>query len=250
DAGKTTVYLPNGIWVVEGRLILRGSVQRFIGCEAEFEGNGSMEIADGESGTVVFERFMKGYGSNFKIKINNSRTTILSSCILGHVDSIGSGDVFIDDICGDSFRFSNQKVWARQWNSEPPVTKITNDGGTVWILGLKTEREGTLIHTLNGGKTELLGGFCYATSHEKIEPMFVSVDSDVCYVIGESSFNDWPFMILVRETRGKETKELKKGNAPGRTGGSMIPLFTGYSNSEKETRLDSSSSDNPKSFSL
>ena len=33
DSGKTTVYLPNGRWVVRGDLLLRGKVRRFIGCE-------------------------------------------------------------------------------------------------------------------------------------------------------------------------------------------------------------------------
>ena len=51
-------------------------------------------------------------------------------------------------LVGDDFRFRKQRVWARQLNIENEGTHLTNDGGDVWVLGYKTERGGTLVHTL------------------------------------------------------------------------------------------------------
>jgi hypothetical protein len=46
--------------------------------------------------------------------------------------------------------------------------------------------------------------------------------------MGESCFNGNPFVTLVEETRGDQTRRLYKGMVPGRTGGSMLPLYAGY----------------------
>jgi len=62
-------------------------------------------------------------------------------------------------------------VWARQWNPEnnpfDPAkaqamagrTYLVNDGGKVLILGMKTEAPAIHAVTVNGGQTEILGGF-------------------------------------------------------------------------------------------
>jgi hypothetical protein len=97
--------------------------------------------------------------------------------------------LFLEDVVGDSFRFRKQQVWARQLNIENEGTHLTNDGGHIWILGCKTERGGTLAHTLGGGRTEILGGFSYTTTVGKLAPMFVNDDSSVWAFVGEVCYN-------------------------------------------------------------
>lgn len=111
-------------------------------------------------------------------------------------------------------------------NPENDTVKVTNDGGTLWILGLKTERKGTLVETKNGGKTEVLGCFCYTTAKEPHDgPMFVCTDSVMTATAGETCFTGKPFATVVRETRNGETKELKRDDAKGRPNGSLLTLF-------------------------
>jgi hypothetical protein len=107
-------------------------------------------------------------------------------------------------------------VWARQLNSERQGTKIVNAGGQLWILGLKTERGGTLIETRDGGRTELLGGLCYTTGDGQLAPMFVNRDSSVFAVIGEVCYTGDPFTGIVEETRGEETRRIDRPAAPKR----------------------------------
>jgi len=40
---------------------------------------------------------------------------------------------------------------------------VVNDGGQLWVLGLKTERNQVLIETKSDGRTEVLGGWIYNT---------------------------------------------------------------------------------------
>jgi hypothetical protein len=120
------------------------------------------------------------------------------------------GDVFLEDVVGDNFRFRKQRIWARQLNIENEGTHLTNDGGDLWILGYKTERGGTLVKTIGGGRTELLGGLSYTTTAGKLAPMFVNEESSLWAFFGEICFNGDPFTTIIRETRGGETKTLGK----------------------------------------
>ncbi len=73
-----------------------------------------------------------------------------------------------------------QRVWARQLNNEFNGTKIANRGGQLWILGLKTEGHGTVIDSLPGASSELLGTLLYpATSLLPDEVAFKAVDARV-----------------------------------------------------------------------
>ncbi len=240
DSGKTTVYLPRGAWLVSGTVSVRGRVRRVIGCEASIllgkeartREAPVFRIEDGASDVLVMERFRGGYeqGPFVRFEHASKRTLVLRSLTCGQGSAYrntGGGALFVEDVVGPDWRFGKQQVWARQLNVENEGTHVLNDGGTLWILGFKTERGGTLIDTRGGGRTEVLGGFCYATSGPKTDPMFVVREASLSVTIGESCFNRNPFETLVSETRDGVTKTLRKGEAPGRTGGSMLPLFVG-----------------------
>jgi len=105
-----------------------------------------------------------------------------------------------------------QKVWARQLNVENEGTHITNDGGELWVLGYKTERGGTLLHTLGGGQSEVFGTFSYTTTAGKLAPMFLTQDSSAFAFFSEVCYTGDPFATLVREIRKGVTKEVKRGD--------------------------------------
>lgn len=235
DSGKSTVYFPCGLFQIRDTILVRGAVRRLIGCEAtidvpDLKGKPAFKIVDGTSPVVVFERLSSGYSTTPTLDNASKRTLVIKDCCNVCGTMTGPGDVFIEDVCANpftNFQFKGQNVWARQLNVENEGTHVVNDGGNLWILGFKTERGGTLIETKNGGKTEVLGGFCYTTTAGKLAPMFVNDESYVSVVIGESCFTGDPYTILVRETLKGATRELKRGEAPERTGGSVLPLYSG-----------------------
>jgi hypothetical protein len=124
----------------------------------------------------------------------------------------GSGDVYIEDVVGRSFRFKGQALWARQFNVEGDGLHVLNDGGTAWILGYKTEGGGTLLATTNGGRTEVLGGLSYTVGKVLPEPMFLIDGARASFSFPEVCYTGKPFALVVRQTRGGETKEMPRSD--------------------------------------
>lgn len=235
DSGATTVYFPNGNYKISSTVFVRGKVRRIIGCEATIEvpdmgGKPGFRVVDGAAPVVVFERLGSGYSRATTLENASRRTLVVRDCINVCGAMTGPGDVFLEDVCANPFthwRFGRQNVWARQLNVEDEGDHVVNDGGRLWILGLKTERGGTLIETAHGGRTELDGGFCYTTTAGGLAPMFTVTDAAAVLTIGESCFNGDPYTRLVRETQGGVTRTLKRSDAPGRTNGSLIVRYLG-----------------------
>jgi hypothetical protein len=222
DSRATTVFLP-GHYTSRATIIVRGKVRRIVGLGGQLNyGQRNLlnfRIADGDSPMVCLEHFGHLGGG---IEVDTKRTVVLSSMethtLLGTQRSEG-GEVFLEDVVGDNFRFRKQRVWARQLDIENEGTHLTNDGGDAWVLGYKTERGGTLAHTLGGGRTEILGGFSYTTTAGKLAPMFVNEDSSVWAFFGEVCYNRDPFTVMIRETRNRHTKDVKRDDE----------TFAGYS---------------------
>jgi hypothetical protein len=91
-------------------------------------------------------------------------------------------------------------------------TMLRNNGGKLWILGMKTEKVGTIVETLNGGITAAAGLFIYSNQgwEEKV-PAFVIHDSTAILAgISERNFNRRPVSFWLRETQGNGTRESKE----------------------------------------
>ncbi len=217
DSGATTIYLPRGTWDLNGTIDLNGNVRRFLGTEAIIDANGSgiIRVVDGQDPVVIERLEVKG---DLSIDHASGRTLILNS-LLGsrYVPSaLNPGDVFINDSLLQVPTFRNQNVWARQLNIEgdtqanPAVeAKVLNDSAQVWILGLKTEDEGTVIKTINGGATELYGTLHVGggTSNEA-NPRFETIDSS----FSAAGVYGGEFSILASETRNGETRTTDSFN--------------------------------------
>ena len=106
-------------------------------------------------------------------------------------------------------------AWARQLNPENEGTHISVDGGSLWILGLKTERGGTLVEAKNGARVEVWGGFSYTTGAGKLAPMFTLDDSSSgLYRFREICFNNDPFRMIVK--RGEDEIDAEDPKWKGR----------------------------------
>ncbi len=248
DAGATTVCFPNARWgrgvgpngqqlPLYGSIHVRGKVRRIIGCEGELgrAGRGSAALAptfiieDGEAPVVVIERFDTIY-AGLRIIHRSGRTLVVHSLAASPiVIEKGAGDVFIDDVVSGSVRLHGGRLWARQLNVEGRgEPKVLNDGGDLWILGIKTEGDSTAVDTRGGGRTEVAGGFIYANGNsDPQKKMFRNHDSSLSFTIGELVIRNQPFHPVL-EVRDGVTKELPKGTNAYRGQGTLISLYTGY----------------------
>jgi len=227
DSGATTIYLPGGAnYRFASGVEIRGPVRRIIGLEgrfiADWKTGGSApvwKLVDGkhpenlpDAPVVIIERSEnESGGPEIVLRHESARTLVVSSTTGFTVEGYGKGDIFLEDFCGHLDRVApGQSAWCRQLNSEREGTKCRNVGGKLWILGMKTEKTGTLIETTGGGITEVNGAFVYSNTGWKAnEPAFLIEDSTVnLYGINERNFNRHPVTLWVRERQGAEMKEL------------------------------------------
>ena len=221
DSGATTVFFP-GSYVIRKPVKIRGKVRRILGVgnwiDYTSQSKPDFIVEDGDAKVVFIEHFAPINGG---IEINTSRTIVLRSLETKKVTCKKAGDLFIEDVVTDDMRFNpGQQVWARQLNVENQGTHITNDGGKLWVLGYKTERGGTLLHTKNGGISEILGNFSYTTTAGKLAPMFRTDDATVFAFFNEVCYSGDPFQVFVQETRGTQSKTIKPGE------GGLTPYVT------------------------
>lgn len=224
DSGARVVYFPGGTpLLLRQDVEIRGNVAAIEGfhAQAQIRNNATLRMGVGVPRTVVVSAlngpvYDPGTGRTFVLRDTESS-----------VETQGAADVFLENVVGN-FRFGRQRVWARQLNSEPEGTKVLANGSRFWVLGLKTERGGTLVDVRDGGAAEVLGGLCYTTTAGGLAPMFTVTDSRLSVSIGEVCYTGDPFTVLVRETRDGVTRQLNRGEAPLRFSfmqGSSLPLF-------------------------
>jgi hypothetical protein len=108
-----------------------------------------------------------------------------------------------------------QIVWARQLDIESLGEKAVADGALLWVLGLKNERPGTVIHALNGAAVEVLGGLLYPGAGTRApvpadQPAFLLDDSRASLSFAEEAFARAKNYALQLEARegGKTTARL------------------------------------------
>lgn len=213
DSGATTLYLPRGRWRLAGEVIVRGNIRRILGTEARLvrvnsETPGTVTLGEGTFPEVVIERLESG---GIRYQHGSARTLILQHLLGGsyHSGMSRPGKLFINDVVFGPCVFRHQRVWARQLDiegnteSNPEVeAKVLNDRSLVWILGMKTEDEGTVIKTINGGQTELYGALHVGGSGK--EPRFVTIDSAFSVAGAYGGFQ-----VEASETRNGETRLAK-----------------------------------------
>ncbi len=224
DSGATTVYIPTGAWRISRTVHLRGKLRRLTGMfsylipeEPVNSQNAPYFHFDSTlSGPVTLDSVSSGFGWKkvYGVQNDSPHPVILRDCELyEYRNRLGAGPLFIENVVAQPFTFTRQKVHAWQLNQETEGTHITNDGGSVRIVGLKTERGGTLVHTSSGGRTEILGGLCYTTTAGKLAPMFTAVDSEMTLSIGERCYSGDPYRTIIRETRKGVTREMAHSDA-------------------------------------
>ncbi|MFC1794597.1 glycosyl hydrolase family 28-related protein [Planctomycetota bacterium] len=212
DSGTTTIFIANHHKIVlKSPVVIRGKVRRVIGCGNEPDyfraSRPDFVIADGASSVVIFEHFANINGG---IVVDTNRTVVFRS-VGTRLTFNKKCDVFLEDYCGRVRLLPGQRLWARQLNIENQGTHLKNDNAMVWILGYKTERGGTLIHTKGGGRTELFGNFSYTTTAGKLAPMFVTEDSSAFVYFNEVCYNGDPFTTLISETHNDLTRIVEQG---------------------------------------
>ncbi|MEL6109293.1 MAG: glycosyl hydrolase family 28-related protein [Planctomycetota bacterium] len=211
DSGAHTVYFgPKDMFQIDATVVLRGNLRRLIGfggrlnCEELPSESPTFRLDEGRSPIVEVSRMATYIGGKRGIEIADNRTLVLRSLIFGGgVFNSSPGKLFIEDVSSEHIQIGRGlRAWAWQLNSEAPDYNIHNREGTLWLMGLKTEKGALSIGTYDGGRTEVLGTFVY--NNKRLQ--------DTNFVVEDSRFsvfgNNHNFPIAVRETRRGIQKTL------------------------------------------
>jgi len=141
----------------------------------------------------------------------------------------GVGSLYLEDCCGTQWFFDHagQSIWARQLNPEGTNSpKITNNGSTLWILGMKTENKGTQLASNAGAATEILGGFFYPVDNPPgSTPMLTCTNSllSACYLTFSGGGTDFPNQ--VQETLNGQTATTGTTYYTHASKSTLVPLI-------------------------
>ncbi|WP_438445266.1 glycosyl hydrolase family 28-related protein [Gorillibacterium sp. sgz5001074] len=252
DSGASIVYFPTrSTYTISDTIHIRGNVQQITAFESTFDVSNAADFAEkpvfrfeGTQPAVLLERFAaQRENTNVHWWMENASSGTVAFRNIFFTDgktyrsTVPGGKVFVENVAGTGWFFNNQSVWARQLNPESGTTKVTNDGGKLWILGLKTEKKGTNLATYNGGFSEVLGGLMYPASGNGVmdQPAFINHESSMSIIVGEekgTSASQGHYPLWVTETRNGETRSLKDTDLPVRIVGTMIPLYAGIRDNE------------------
>jgi hypothetical protein len=224
NSGLSTVYFPVGTYRISGPVNVAGSVIRIFGNQSVIETSAPASFTaanpgtifnfqDGTSPFVIMDRFdFKDVGGIYNtINQATTRTVILRDCALANYgNSVTGGKLYLENVDGLTGTFNQTTVYAWQVDSEPVFPKMINNDSTLWILGLKTENATTAVQTINGGKTEVLGGFMFSNSPTWNTPIFINNNSQFFGSFEEFNSGSLTgfFVDLVREIQGGVTKDL------------------------------------------
>lgn len=235
DSGKSTIYFPSGKHRISGIINIPATVRKIVGFESKIssgkEQKAVFKILEDSEHPLIIEGLLLGITVDH---LSPRSLAIKHSKARGQVIRNGrdAGKLFLEDVQTHLSLEYPQDIWARQLNSETlrnPDTKVLNNGGNLWILGIKTEGKGTVIETTDGGRTELLGTLIYPVrkfnAEERNQAAFINNESSHSLIYSVSARgSNRNYRIQVKEVRDGETKVYLSQSMPNR----VMPLFVGY----------------------
>lgn len=257
DSGAQIIYFPWGSYHLKSTVRVRNNVRRILGGWSKVWVLPPLRSSDAPAfqfdtpNPGVDEVFLDSLhlqyqdGSNafHFVRHASQANVVLRDLFLGEgkaYRNTGSGSLFVENVFNidDGHNSSNrspvwkfsgeQRVWARQINPEHrDCVRLQNDGATLWVLGVKTEKLGPVIDTRGGGATEVLGGFIFgtrATTGVAPTPAFVNHESSVSITACEhqSDAARPTYNTVVEETRGGVTRVLDDDLLPNRMYSSFV----------------------------
>lgn len=118
------------------------------------------------------------------------------------------------NLCAVSLK--GQKAWARQLNPERGESKILNDGSDLVLMGFKSEGKGVVVHTIDGGQTEVIDGVVNVGN--TADTAFIAEDSEIRLSTASHGWREPAyFKNALRHSRGDKTTLLKSIELPSRS---------------------------------
>lgn len=244
NSGKSTVIFGTGNYRIERTIKIPSTVTaidfRYAGLVPGYslligEMEGMFDICE-ESNSAFFAEHIVAYPGFYRVFRHSVKRTavfrdVCSSASL-YFNTVGGSEVYIDNCFSHTEHYSqdvglhrdgyvpvfcrmipvevhNQKVFCRNLNLERADIELLNDGSDVFIDGYKVEGPGTLVKSINNGKTVLnLFNAAWWGNQIPEHALFESHNSQM-RLIGGNPFccpNDETYALALRIFNGREEK--------------------------------------------
>lgn len=244
NSGKSTIYFPAGIYLSFNERVVSvpPTVKKIVGFSSVVNGSPNGKNRGGIKFVVEEDSqeplIIEGFGYGVKVENQSTRDVAIKDGKYSYTDGPGLNDLYIENITiGELDLNSTENAYAWQLNTESldkARTKVTNSGANLVVHGIKTEGKGPVIETINGGKTEVLGGVILPiqrfSQQEKKQPAFSIIDSEGLDSQGSISIKfrhyedrNRMYDILVKETQDGETRKLEQSGSPHQ----FLTLYSG-----------------------
>lgn len=136
---------------------------------------------------------------------------------------------WFDEFCPPNVTFFGRSINEENWHDEPTPNWTVN-GGTMWVLGFKTEGQNPAFHVKNNGRLEVLGGYVnFAGKNQRQNPDLINEDSEVTYI--GTNFMSRTHWLGIEEVRDGFAKRFENKDFPRRKSGQpnnyFVPLYVG-----------------------
>jgi hypothetical protein len=274
-SSATTIYFPYGTYYIGNPIQINipatGNVKRLvffgsklsprIATHGGFSGSQAIDIKKTLGAGLFLQNLLlvkNGAGASFpqpsilQEATATAQVVILNSEDISYTSNSGAGTLYLESVNYGPFVFNGQTVYARHLNPELSQTHVTATGGSVWVLGLKTENRDTptgstqpaipIANVSGTGNFEVLGASIYgANTYDTSAAMFtlsnssVSVSSMTTGAASGLDYYEW-----ISETRNGTsgivcangyTLSPCSSSVPhsySRPSGSVIPLYIGH----------------------
>lgn len=153
---------------------------------------------------VIFQGLHVFGSGGFAIDVRATNRLVVLRSVDARITARRNTRLFLSDCVGRLALEKGAKVWARHWNTEgnskEPQAGTQNDGGELWILGMKTEGVSVKAASLDGGRTEILGVHNYNYTGTKDATPFAQVNHAAMSIAAyrEVNFNNgwWKVPVL------------------------------------------------------
>ena len=254
DSGAEVVYTQarRDYYGVDGPIYLRGNLKRFVSI-----GHAHIQRSTGYTGPVIIaddgsEAVVEMYGwwlfnmDSISVQIDTSRSVLMRYMHIhnaGYIDVDGGATLFLEDVhmlqksvaSPDAQQLhihSGCKVFARHFNPESnhgTLRHIRNDGGELFILGLKTETACGILENLNGAKSEILGGYHLMIALPPATYAWINNNSQLCFSSVTATYDgNHPQNPVLQEVIGAVPVDYNKEEIRvTRAGGMGVVLYVG-----------------------
>ena len=228
NSGKPVVYFPRERYDITTPVSIPASVRHVDFMYTQPSIGDEFVIAEGANEPLFLDH-INGRG---KVTQTASRSVIIRNASLGYqYTSDQPSQLFLESAVNlgadKNFCPPPLSIWGRSVNDENKQTSNFNVfGGTMWVLGFKTEGAQASYEVRAGGQLEVLGGYRNETEADKGLPIVINDSSDVSFVGYSNLFG--PYERVVTETQSGVTQTLLQSDVPRRPFTDIfVPLYVG-----------------------